>query len=661
MNTVCLDRERAEAVAYLKTRLLPDAAAGWPEADWDAHLLDHLRRREPARLPFTPARLPEIARLAARYDPAENEWDAEIAAEARAGRSLGAANPYCRRFLELPGSFDFSAYPHEDPQTIHGLNRHRWFASLARRYWTDADPAWLESLFAHWDFFSANVAPPHPELARLYHGIGKTAATPPWHELDVFIRQTNWYWAFWLSLPAPAMTPARCAVLLARCLRQFDMVAGRGINNHRHNFTAMQLESVYLWAASLPEVGGMATWRHFARNTLESSLRDATTPDGLQWERSLGYHEGCLRWYGFPYLVGRRFGDDWSPDYGERLRHMAEVIDALVTPDGNTPLVSDSDRVANWKGPLALARCLFPDMTFRNTCAPAHGSLWASDGMTWEPAGAGFAEPFVKVFPNGGIATVRNTTTQLIVDNGPNGAGHCHKCNLAIHYEALGRPVLVDPGRAVYRPDTDRNWVIMPNSHNLPVIENAPVSAGVCIPASGIGVVPLAGDPRLGPFVTGVTAAQARITTSFGGYVADPTARVTRSVYLGLDEARPWLVVEDALASVQEHNWTHSWLFPAAQPMVSVAEGWRVRLDNGLHVALAAWSAEGPLTAREEAMFWFPNYGEKSPARWLRLSGRASTFRRIFAFAVAETPPDFPRFENVKDAIRVARPGCSLT
>jgi hypothetical protein len=112
MNTVCLDRERAEAVAYLKTRLLPDVTAGWPEAKWDVCLLDHLRRREQARLPFTPDRLPEIARLAALYDPAENEWDAEIAAEARAGRSLGASNAYCRRFLlrsrsitgRIPGS-----------------------------------------------------------------------------------------------------------------------------------------------------------------------------------------------------------------------------------------------------------------------------------------------------------------------------------------------------------------------------------------------------------------------------------------------------------------------------------------------------------------------------------------------------------------------------
>jgi hypothetical protein len=94
--------------------------------------------------------------------------------------------------------------------------------------------------------------------------------------------------------------------------------------------------------------------------------------------------------------------------------------------------------------------------------------------------------------------------------------------------------------------------------------------------------------------------------------------------------------------------------------MVSVADGWRVRLDNGLHVALEAWSAAGPLTAREEAMFWFPNYGEQSPARWLRLSGRPATYRRIFAFAVAETPPDFPRFENVASAIGVALPGCSL-
>src|SRR5690554_3449936 len=145
-------------------------------------------------------------------------------------------------------------------------------------------------MWRQWDFCVARV-PFHDEaLYRRISAFPPRILLPPYGELDNFIRLTNWYWAFWTSIFAPEMTPARHAILLARCLRQFDFVAARGIGRQEHNFTAMHMESLYLWACALPEITGMPVWKHAARNNLESSFRRAVFEDGVHWEKSAGYH-----------------------------------------------------------------------------------------------------------------------------------------------------------------------------------------------------------------------------------------------------------------------------------------------------------------------------------------------------------------------------------
>lgn len=627
-------QERDDALHLLHDRLDRTLARRLDDGDFAANLFHHLRTRTSPRMPFSPDRLPLIAARCAAHEPEAWNWEAQIAQHAVEGRVYAASHPHCDRFIELDEAFDFSAFDHPDPQAIHGLNRTRWFDSLAHAYWLEQDPACFDALMRHWDFYAARVPIDTAALFPRMHGAGHKHLPPPHHELDTFIRLTNWWWAFWLSLHAAPMAADRCCVLLARCLRLFDLVAARGIKMHKSNFTAMQMEALYLWAGSLPEVTGMDAWRTHARNTAEASLMQAALGDGVHWEKSISYHGGCVRWYGVPFLLARQWGEPWADECADRLARMGAFLDAVVLPDGTLPLLSDSDRDGNWHSSLSLVRCIFPATRFRHPVGPSCTSLWITDGEEWNPQEAVAPQPAATVFSEGGIAIARDDTTaaMLILDNGPSDAGHSHYDNLTVHYTAFGRPVLTDPGRAFYRPDADRAWVLHPCSHNTVWLEDQEVDPAAQLPPGFDRVPP--GDPRIGPTAIETKDGAHRIDSTFAGFTADATARVHRRVYMPADGRPPWLAVVDRLEAEQEHRWTHSWLLPTASPVAAVPGGFNATFENGLQLAFSG--ALDGLDLRDDAMFWFPNYGEKLPARWLRFSSRLRTGLRAFVFCPHE-------------------------
>ncbi len=648
-----LEQEYAAAVELLRDRLDRHLIALFDQGDFAESLLRYLQRRRLPILPFDFDNLATIADLAAQLDPSETAWEREIADEAVAGRLYGASNPYCRRFLELDrDSFDFTSHPYPDPETIHGLGRMRWLACLGRTYWKDQDPRYFDALMREWDYFVSRVPFPGEEFLATMHAIGSRGMGPPFGELDIFIRLTNWYWAYWLAVPAAEMTPIRNAVLLARCLRLFDLVAARGIAIQEHNFTSMQMEGLYLWASALPEVQGMTVWKHAARNIMESSLARAVWQDGVQWEKSASYHAGCIRWYGASFLLGNRQGEPWATAYGERLLRMGNFLDAVITPDQKLTLISDTDRVDSWQPALGMLKAIFPDCRFMHAVKPSCFSLWASNGCVWNSVDT-LPTPRISHFPLGGIAVARSsistTASQLILDNGPTSAGHAHKANLTIHWDALGLPAIVDPGRWIYDSSVERAWVVNGESHNTILPLERLIEPHERIKESAIPPVVQPEDPRVGAIEAVDSEDAITFRSSLTGFRIETGARVTREVVVGTCETEePWLIVLDHFQGTEPHLWTNSWLLPGGEPAASMGGGWRLTLDSGLHLAIAVLGSDHP-QARDDAMFWCPNYGEREPARWLRFSSECTSGWRLFAFHAGKEAPSMPLLEHSRE------------
>ncbi|MFW6059696.1 MAG: heparinase II/III domain-containing protein, partial [Phycisphaeraceae bacterium] len=520
-------------------------------------------------------------------------------------------------------------------------------------------------LLRHWDFYWANVPPIDEAVLAQFHCIGPNQRAPtPYHELDNFIRLHAWWWAFWVSVHAPEMTGERCAVLLARCLRTFDLVAARGIRIHEHNFTAMQMESLYFWAVSLPECIGMDVWRHAARNNLESSLNRAVTEDGVHWEQSVSYHNGCIGWYGHSYLLGRMNGEPWAEAYGDRLLRMGGFVDAVITPDGKVPLLSDSDRVGNWRNGLALLRCIDPEVRFAHDAGPSYPSVWYSGGQNWTPSDPPAAPLRLGVFPQGGIGVARHPDralgTMLLFDNGPTQAGHAHKDNLTVHFEAHAKPVLVDPGRWIYDSSAERSWVMQTPSHNTIWIEDEPLGTDERITTPRLHIIGSTDDRRLAPIQTQERDGIARLSTRFKGYTDDADAEAQRTVWMPMNDSAPWLAVLDRISAPGAHIWTNTWLLPTSEPVRAGQGGYTATLDSGLPLRFAAASSE-TLELRDDAKFWCPNYGEQSPARWLRFSARCTTGWRAFIFLPCESERPMPDITFDGQTLRLTIDGQTIT
>jgi hypothetical protein len=192
----------------------------------------------------------------------------------------------------------------------------------------------------------------------------------------------------------------------------------------------------------------------------------------------------------------------------------------------------------------------------------------------------------------------------------------------------------VDPGRWLYIQDVDRKWVTSPVAHNTLLPEDTPVVASSPEHFAALQIIGAPGDPRLVPTISEEHADFVVLRAGLQAFTADPTARVLRTVAMGTDPALAWLVVMDRVVAGQPHTWTNSWLLPTDQPVTPTADGFTASLADGLALR-CHYAGTAPLERRDEAMFWCPNYGVKSPARWVRLSAPERRLQRVFVFTAA--------------------------
>lgn len=637
-------------------------------------LLRHFQdaKRRPAV--YRKSQLPAIARQAAAAQPEQATWEQDVVALALDETVIAASNPYGSLRQKLDDAFSFFKNPHHDPEAIHGLNRCRWFISLARCYWLKQDPAIFHSLMWHWDYYASKVADPDEKTIAALQSIGPDARkAPPYHSLNSYIRLTSWWHAFWLSIHAKEMTPQRLVTNLARSLRLIDYVHAHGVRQQEHNFTSMQMQGLFYWAVSLPEFSGMHTLAVMTRNTLEYSLQRALLADGSQWELSISYHIGCIGWYGGPALLGARLKHPFNPAYLDLLGRMGDVVDQLIEDDTHVVPLSDSDRRSNWRQGLAKIAQLFPEKAFLHKALPDWETTWLMAGKVNDRPRVRKAKAGVTVFPVTNMAVARTGNrkkpTILVFDNGPSNAGHSHMDQLSLYWNVQGSATLLDPGRWIYdHADPDRHWVLAMQSHNTIWPANDAVSAKDLLHAKvdihhPVAARLLPGDPRMGAIESSHRDGAAIMQATFRGYAQHADASSTRSVAVSLDDDSPWLVVVDRFASDRPLRWCNSWLTPG-QEKVAIEKGsksktinagsWSASLGDGrtLHCQTLADHA---ITLASRDAFWTPDYSIKSPAQYMLCHAKVARGVRVHLFTLDADAQVDARL--VKDAVQIKSGG----
>jgi hypothetical protein len=355
--------------------------------------------------------------------------------------------------------------------------------------------------------------------------------------------------------------------------------------NHR----TLELYSLLVAALALPRLDPDGSLLELAVAELDRNLATDFRADGVHREASTHYHMIALRSFAGARENARRYGVRLPPGFDARLSLACDFALHCRRPDGQIPMLSDSDG-----GDYAELLALAGDALDRDDLR------WAgSRGRRGRPPAATAAD-----FPAGGYFVQRSGWGDgdrfLIFDCGPLGdGGHGHYDALSVEAFAGGRPLVVDPGRFTYseQPPNLRRWFRSTAAHNT-----------VCV--DGLDQTPYTrGRPPLSvaraPFLG---RARTPAVDVLAGEAHSPAYDAVHRRRIALVHGRYW-IVEDRLHGDRAHRYDLRFhLAPDAQGKTSVADDGTV-VAPGL--ALAILGAGRPAL---EPGWVAPRYGHRLPA-----------------------------------------------
>jgi len=319
--------------------------------------------------------------------------------------------------------------------------------------------------------------------------------------MDVSIRAANLSFAFAVVGKSPM--DSDLAVELTRSL----IAHGRFIANHLEwseklasNHYLADIAGLAVLAALLsPVVPEARDWLRFARDELGSEITKQVYPDGWDFEASTAYHRLALECFLVPAIVLERL-DKWEGrqpvgrservsrsrrddedvlamgnDYLARLASMAGFVRDITMPDGSFPLIGDNDsglfvslqprQIANLDYLLALSAAYLGDESLKpRGLPPTPEILWllGENGVSRFENLSAAGRRRTAEYPAGGLWCLRSDDeldmlTFRLGPVGQNGnGGHAHNDQLSVTIWFGGKPVIVDPGSAVYTSDPRR-------------------------------------------------------------------------------------------------------------------------------------------------------------------------------------------------------------
>jgi hypothetical protein len=298
--------------------------------------------------------------------------------------------------------------------------------------------------------------------------------------MDVAIRVANWLWAFELVADSDAVTNDFLTRLLASFVahaqhieENLSVYEGGITTNH----TIADYAGLLYLGLMLPEMRAASRWADAGLAGVSSCMQTHTSVDGVDYENSIAYHRLVTEMYLSALVLAERNGRAFPAEFRESLERMVEFTLNYLTPNGQAPLVGDSDD-GRWqlladyfrwdprdhRHLLGPAAAVFDRADFAGA---AHASPAAVEEAAWlvGPAAANAVArpqepPLVlssRAFPAGGRYVMRHGVHHAIVSTdevGTLGFGN-HKHNDILSYELVvsGRSLVVDPGSYLYLSD----------------------------------------------------------------------------------------------------------------------------------------------------------------------------------------------------------------
>lgn len=384
-------------------------------------------------------------------------------------------------------------------------------------------------------------------------------------------------------------------------------------------------------------------WIKTAKKILEAEIFAQTFHDGVDYEMSLAYHRFVAEMFFIALVLMEKQKTPFEAGYKARLQKMLDFVFFYLKPDGNAPLVGDSDDGRffnvnpetdpnNHLDLLSAASVVFNRPDYKAF------SRHYSELALWLLGVEGF-ERFQrmpsqelrresKLFRNSGFAVMQNEKAHVFIDAGELGkrgwGGHGHNDTFSFELFANGATFLTDSGTMSYLPDkTLRNRFRSVRAHNAVMIDEREL-------AEFSGYFKVRKDltrPRISRWET--SAEEDVLEAEHFAYRAlpDPVAHKRRFHFKKRDNL---FIVTDFLSANGEHK--AEWNFHFAPDVRIEQIGSRKLIatsENGASLALE-FDADGKDVIISDDLV-SRRYGESEKAKTLRLR---QVFRRDLRFEI---------------------------
>ena len=454
----------AELLRHFQTRSTPEFFAGFQLAP---HVLADLHTE------YFPA---EIERLIknARAIVDEHRWPLLGYGELTFGSEIDwLRDPASGAQWPLDYHADLSLVRTDgDVRVLWELNRWGHLITLGRAYALSCEEDFAEELFTQVE--SWNRQNPF--------GFG-----PNWScAMEVALRAMNLLAAFHLVRHAACLSEARLQMMLG-LLEQH----GEYIRRHLE-FSYIATSNHYLtnvigllWLGiCLPELETAKEWQFFGLREMLREMDKQILPDGAHYESSTGYHRFVLELFLFSFILCQSNSIEIDHRYWQRLRLMLEYTRAYLRPDGDAPLIGDTDGgqampivrhpASDHSYLLALGAVLFNEPRFKVEAEPPEELLL----LLGQDAMQAFESldrvcPKSMGFTDAGIYVQRKDDLYLLFNAsgiGLKGRGaHGHNDALSVEVSVCGVSFLSDPGTFVYTGDCDQRQLFRSTGYHSTV------------------------------------------------------------------------------------------------------------------------------------------------------------------------------------------------
>ena len=358
------------------------------------------------------------------------------------------------------------------------IRRCQHWLPLAQAFRLTGDARYATEVFdQHDDFMAANPV-----------GLGVNWTCT----MDVAIGAFNWAIAVDLIHATRSANADRVASLYSSIFDHGYFIERNLENNYEvtSNHFLSNVVGLFGVAMLFSDLPSGRRWIARCREWLEQEIKVQVLDDGADYESSVPYHRLVAELFLSGARLAQLGGHPLSAEYLAKLRLMFVFLDAVLRPDGRVPQIGDADdgrvhifsNYGRWEPQdarhlLAPAAAMFNEPRWWRADDDWAGWEAAWWGVTPPSTSQTLRPPLARLFPDAGLAVVKDDRQYLLVSNGKvgtNGFGnHKHNDLLSFEFHDRGRPLIVDPGSFVYTSNPEaRNRFRSTRAHNTVVVDN---------------------------------------------------------------------------------------------------------------------------------------------------------------------------------------------